>query len=330
MSDICERRKIVKRLGYGVFGSVYLVKDPKTKKEYALKIQKMVCLKKNKNKFVITEEVLREIEFTKKMDKYPQQFMKLHCYTIDNRCFYDQPKPPFKPDKKLQKYLDDLNKSQCCVELMYDLKDGVFGDLEYSYTVKSSSSQIYSYVAQMTYILYLLQKEHYSHTDIHPGNVAYLKTKKKQMKLGKDITVNLHGFIFSLIDFGRVKKTGKTEKQNFRDFFKFCDTLLCGYDWGIWNLIKSGKMVDDKEIDKKIRNSEEYKALKKEYNLPRFNYETKMLFIGIYPEIALRFAGMKRIIQKYKKRLITVEEYIFLWKNRNNLKKLTQYFSKKT
>lgn len=330
MEDICKNPKIIKKIGHGVFGITYMVKHKN--KKYAMKIQKILpCQRKPSTE----QNIWREIHFARKMNKYPNQFMKLYCHKIINKCVHIQPKPEFKPNKQLKEYLTAMNDSPYCMMLMYDLKDGVIGDLFWK--KKITQKQIYSYIAQMVYAVYVMKKNHYVHNDLHMRNIAYTKTDKKYIKLGKQ-KVRTYGYIYSAIDYGEIlhpKFKGLKEWQldilnnEICDLDRIIDTLLIGFNAGLWDMIKKGKLFDYVKANKKIRNSKEYKKLKDEYDMSERNDGDITLFKGVYPELALKFAGIKRMKSHYKKQLITVDDYIFMWENRTHLMNIIKYFTEK-
>jgi hypothetical protein len=330
MNGICDKCKIIKKIGHGVFGITYMVKHKN--KKYAMKIQKILKYDLKKSTDI---NIWREIYFAKQMSKYPDQFAELYCYKIINQCIHLQPKPYFKPNKRLHEYLTALNDSPYCMKLIYDLKDGVVDDLFWN--KKLTQNQIYSYVAQMVYVIYLMRKNHFSHNDLHNRNITYKKTNRKYIKLG-NLKVKTHRYIYSVIDYGEVVHPSfeglseyhhKLINNDTADISQFLSQLLIGNNSGFWDLIRHHKLKNYDKMGKNIRKSKEYKKLKEKYDFTEDNDEDILLFDGIYPEIILKFAGVKKMLPKYKRRLISINDYIFMWKNRRNLKKIITYFTNK-
>ena len=330
MSDICENHKIIKKIGHGVFGITYLIKHKN--KKYAMKIQKILPFQLKKS---LDNNIWREIYFAKRMSKYPDQFCYLYCYKIINECIHLQPKPEFKPNKWLKEYLTALDDSHYCMKLIYDLKDGNVDDLFWN--KKMTTKQIYSYIAQITYAIYLMGKNHFTHTDIHSRNITYKKTDKKYIKLG-NTKVRTYGYLYSIIDYGeilhpRFKNLSDREinvlNDDTLDINNFIHGLLIGLNSGLWNLITHDKLKNIDKIKKIVQKSKEYKKIKQEYNIEEFNDNVFNLFEGIYPELVLKFAGIKKILSKYKRRLISINDYIFMWENKRNLVKTIKYFADK-
>lgn len=330
MNDLCDKCKIIKKIGNGVFGITYMVKYKN--KKYAMKIQKILKYDLKKS---TSSNIWREIYFAKKMSKYPDQFMKLYCYKIMNSCIHLQPDPEFKPNKRLHEYLAALSDSPYCMKLIYDLKDGIIDELFWN--KKMTQKQIYSYISQIMYIIYLMKKNHFTHADMHARNITFKKTDKKYITIGT-IKVRTHGYIYSVIDYGEVIHPSFENLSEWHhnrmnndicDFTEVIENLLIGFNSGLWYLIRNNKFKDYDKLWENIRKSKEYKKLKEKYNFTENNREDMLLFNGIYPEISLKIAGVKKMKPYYKKRLVSVDDYVFMWENRMNLKTIITYFANK-
>ena len=78
--------KIIKELGEGYLGKVYLVKDLKNLNEYAMKIQKISEKdKKEDRQNKKWNEIYFSLDFA---NKYPGQFIYLYDYFITKNCTY--------------------------------------------------------------------------------------------------------------------------------------------------------------------------------------------------------------------------------------------------
>ena len=183
-----------------------------------------------------------------------------------------------------------------------------------------------------------MKKNQYVHADLHTRNIAYTKTDKKYIKL-ENTKVRTHGYIYSAIDYGKVihpKFKGLTEWDLNKLNNELCDinsvmnTLLPGRNLGIWDLIKHGKFVNHKKVNDKIRKSKEYKILNNIYKFNNDNDRDILLFKGIYPKLYLKLSGVKKMKPHYKKRMVSVNDYIFIWENMTNLKKIIDYFVEKS
>ena len=77
--SILSNYKIIKELGYGIFGNVYLIKNKTENKKYALKIQHVEKKDINlNNKSNNKSSIWREINFSLNFaNKYPSQYVKL-------------------------------------------------------------------------------------------------------------------------------------------------------------------------------------------------------------------------------------------------------------
>lgn len=185
--------KIIKELGHGMNGVVFLTQYKK--KKYALKIEHIYekDIQKTSSSYI-----WREIFFCEKFaNKYPEQFTTLYKYDIISDCDYKH------NDNfllNLKESVSDISKSKYCIRRIYDLIDGTINNIIY----KLSNKQISSFIIQLSYIIILLQKNGYSHGDIHFGNIGYIKTTKKYVIILNN-KILTHGYIFKLIDYGFVK-----------------------------------------------------------------------------------------------------------------------------
>lgn len=189
---------IIKKLGSGVYGTIYLVK--KGKKEYALKIEKI--LEKEINKDLISP-VWREIDFAQKLgDLYPDFFMKLYEYDIIDECNHKQKLPNYisKFKEGHQKSLSERNNSTFCSRKIYSLIDTTLDNVLKKI---KDQNQIYSIIIQICYIIYLMNKHGYTHNDVHYGNIGIIYTKKKYINIF-DHNIPTYGYQLQIIDYGYV------------------------------------------------------------------------------------------------------------------------------
>ena len=127
--------------------------------------EKRVCVEKN-----LASREWREIEFSLNMaNKHPDQFMKLYKYDVVDNCTHVQeyPNELKKYPVYLQKIFTKKNNSTYCIRKVYSLVDTVLKDVIRRLTVK----QIYSMIAQTTYIIYLMKEYGYTHNDFHTQNI---------------------------------------------------------------------------------------------------------------------------------------------------------------
>ncbi len=188
---------IIKELGYGMFGTVYMVRY-KTK-YYALKIEKII--KENTIRDIKYPE-WREIEFSEKFgNQYPNQFIKLFAYDIITDCEHVQKYPHDEsnlPPNKQQKIKEKIS-SIYCIRKIYSLVDTTCKKIINNLDLKQS----YSMIIQTGYIIDLLNKNGYSHNDLHSENIGVKYTNKKYINIyGKDILT--FGYIYKAIDYGNM------------------------------------------------------------------------------------------------------------------------------
>lgn len=207
-----------KELGEGAFGKTYLAIDSK-KNKYAYKIEKIV---KEHIKKTLKSNYWREIEFNENVaKKYPEQFMTLYDYKIQYPCDYKNnsilANVRFKQDIINDKIIK--NKSTYCAIKLWSLVDSIIKNLLISN--KLSNCVYYDLFIQIINIIYILDKHNYIHNDLHPSNIAYIKTDKEYITI-LNIKIPTHGFIIKFIDYGSLKSNkynlNKSEKHIFETY----------------------------------------------------------------------------------------------------------------
>mgnify|MGYP000417384505 CR=1 FL=1 len=219
--------RIIKKIGYGYFGTVYLVKDDKNHR-YALKIEQVSpdFLVKSLRSFV-----WRENEFSKKMNKlYPNHFLKLHAHLIDNDCEHNQltennidlnhksNDPKF---DKLRKHLSTLK--SCSVKLWSIIDLTLHDILKKWKTFKIKTFN--NIMIQLVYVIHLMNKHGYSHNDLHVGNIGLTKTNNKFINIS-GTKIKTYGYYVCVIDYGLIlhKKYNLTSDE--KNTIKYSNDLL--------------------------------------------------------------------------------------------------------
>lgn len=206
--------EILEKLGFGMYGTVFLVKNNKTKQRQAMKVEKILeedILKKDTSK-----KMWREIEFMETMPiKYPQQFVKLYHYEI-KKCEY-------KNEKLLQywkinghiSYADKkLFFSKYCSIKWMELIDDTMANIMNKITHKQVAID---FLIQIINIVHILTQNGYNHVDMHCENICVIKTDEKYINiLNKKIPT--YGFIVKLIDYGRILNK-KYEMDEFEQLY---------------------------------------------------------------------------------------------------------------
>jgi hypothetical protein len=196
--------KIIKELGYGFLGTVYLVE--KNKKKYGMKIEHVLesDITNEKSKLFIENRF-----YEKFANKYPEYFVTMKEFDIIDNCKHIQ-KYPIEIDNKYYPIHKKLADSQYCIRRIITLIDGSFGSI----IDTLSLNQIYSAIIQIYYITILLHKNKYVQVDASIGNIGYIKTKEKYIKLDNYI-IPTFGYIYKLFDFGSVLHITDTSFNNF-------------------------------------------------------------------------------------------------------------------
>ena len=193
--------KIIKEIGIGMMGTVYLVKD-KLNNKYAMKIEKI--LEKNSEKS-LKYDLWREIKFSKTMNKkYPKHFMKIYDHWIDSNCNHiqDWNKIGLKLenfDKETQIYYKKLFNSSYCSIKIYSLIDLTLKDIY----EKINDEQYYDIFIQCLYVMYLCNNLGYLHRDWKMDNIGIVKTKDKYIDIF-DNKIKTHGYLVVLLDYGGI------------------------------------------------------------------------------------------------------------------------------
>ncbi len=200
--------KIIKELGKGGYGVVYLVNNPDNEKNYAMKIEKIreedIDLD---NKFSpLTKELKFNIKVAK---KYPNFFMRLLDYDIVKDCDYK-----WKATEKDNEINKELEKSPYCFRKIYTLVDGVVCNIRNKISAKALKSLIIQFIYTI-YIMYSIEK--IIVIDIAScDNVGFIKTNKKYISINvnnKTYQIPTYGYLIQIIDYGYISDIEDIEKN---------------------------------------------------------------------------------------------------------------------
>ena len=310
-----DKYKIIKILGRGMIGTIYLVE--KNNKRYALKIEKRLLndIKNHKN-----SPVWNDIEFSKKMgNKYPDQFLKLYAYDWIKDCKhvqkFNKTDLKFIPEK-YKKQILKIQTSEYCSRRIYSLIDTTYEKIR----TNLSKEEGLSALAQSTYATYLMHKNGYVHRDLHVGNIGIVETKKKHIKiLNKNIPT--YNKIYKIIDYGMVRHKRYLTKKKFEED-KYEDVYWLIYLIGKWEFWRKHwkKAISGKEIDKKIEKHQKFNKLS---ILSNDKKAQLVLFEILYPTEFQKIA-----LGKHYKKTITDTFYldlpyiIYFVNNMNDSKKV--------
>ncbi len=156
--------KIIKELGHGLSGTVYLAESGKRK--FIYKIEKYVLSEKS----LLGTRYWRQVYFNGKVACYhPDKFMTLISHGVIYDCEHKQPIPKH-ISKELELSLKEKNKLTTCYYLMYkpilqqtwlDARDKIF----------SSKKKWYGAMYKIIEQVDIMRRAGFSHRDIHEGNV---------------------------------------------------------------------------------------------------------------------------------------------------------------
>ena len=323
--------KIIKKIGFGMRGTVYLVsyKDNPDEK-YAMKIEHILesDLKKDSN-----SSVWKEINFSKNFgNKYPEQFISLLEYDIIDNCKHIQQYPLNLEifSKQKQNEFKELASSQYCIRKIYTLIDGVLKDI-----IKSlSHKQIYSMIVQIINILELIHLHEYTYWDLNDTNIAYIKTNKKFIEI-KGHKIPTFGYLYKIIDYGSVQHI--SDIQNKFELKTFNNRIINDSKKIIESLYESRKVwlymskynipsLDFKESYTSFIKTDDFKYIK---TITDDKYLQMKLFYIINPKLyqqLLLTKDFKRTIPI--KKYLPIEDIIFFISNQYDYK-IMDYFIKK-
>ncbi len=337
--SILSNYKIIKELGKGMIGTVYLIEpDPiqmeinkkTTKKnipnQYALKIEHIEPKDTKPNS---KSEVWREINFYKNFAyKYPEQFIQMLEYDFIDNCKHIQ-HYPYSLDlfpKQVQNQLKKKATSKYCIRKIFDLVDGNLNNL----IDKLNSNQIYSMIIQITWEINLLHSNGYTHGDLHSGNIGWLKTSKKTININ-GLKIKTFGYQIKLIDFGLVmsKYDTKTKKEE-KKFNELINTELSNIkyflaDTKLWDWMdKNNIKWDYDKTYSQIKKIKEFEIIKK---FTTDKQDQIFLFDILFPELFQKIIcgdKFKKIIKR--KLFIPVEDILVLVKMSSNSDLIIKYF----
>jgi serine/threonine protein kinase len=324
--------KIIKELGFGVFGTTYLIETTDNKK-YAMKIQK-IFEKDIKNK---NARVWNEIKFAKFTEKYPEQFVTLKEWNVVHDCKHQQKIPSHAKLGTFQETHDLMQKSNVCLRLIYELRDGDLGKIN---IIKFPLKKIYSLLIQLTHIVYLLSIGNWIHKDLHFGNIMYKKVPNKTTikVFGKDL--NTYGFIYSAIDYGNLhdKTSGNRECKIYNDLPLVLNNFMMVREY------EMKKHISEEKFRSLTPWNDLYKKILKEpiYETHIFPYLVDKKYSGSNMTITLgifslldedRFyylLGIQKVLPNYKKYLpqkwfIPKDVLLYMFQNISNLKKIIMF-----
>lgn len=319
---------IIKELGKGMHGTVYLVED-KNKKKYGMKVEQVFKKDLPKN---LKSPIWRELDFAENLlSKYPDYFMQI--YKSENKkCNYVHKLDDIKwqtMSKDQTKYYKKLFKSPYCSIKITSLVDDMLHNILYKLTNKKIILDLF---IQVVNLAYLINKEGYYHRDFHPKNIGIIYTKDKTIKiLNSDIKT--HGYKLNGIDYGMVlhnkydlepweKQALKYDNDLYQNFYKIVFKIMLKnltdkYPHTNINQLVPISEQDAKHLDKylkhiKIDNGQSVKD--------NYKYFQELLYKIVYFD---KFQEQLRIEKKVKLfEFIPVSSVTYIVKNYYHLKKI--------
>jgi serine/threonine protein kinase len=316
--------EIVKKLGNGMFGMVYLVK--KGNKQYAMKISHILEGDLKKSPY---NPIWREIKFaTTFCNKYPQFFLPMIEYDFIDNCKFKQKYTMSLDvmDKKDREFFEKIANSPYCSRFIYPLIDGTLRE----FVPKLSHKQLYSILLQLTYAIQILHKSGYVHADIHHANIGLVKTDVKNVKIGS-ISFPTNGYFCKLIDYGLVLHKNhlfnKKEQDIFNNNIHYEHQMLFYNAFDnpeLWKYIQKNKMmINWKKVLQQFKKMPEYKIIR-EFTYQ--NYMALQLLQIMHPRLYQDLILGKKIDKLFKPVLyLPIEDILYFAKIEFDFKKVVPY-----
>jgi hypothetical protein len=320
-----EGYEIIKELGKGFVGTVYLVKDIKTEKKYAMKVENVF---KNDIKKTTRSRIWREQEFSDTMTKkYPNQIMKI--YKIKNKkCNFTQEINNLDLNSKQNNKLKKRHNLPFCSIKILSIVDAVLYDIIYKINDKQTVLDLF---IQIIYIAYLINKEGYTHNDLHDKNIGVVYTKDKYITI-LNKKIKTHGYLLNAIDYNKVihKKYILSEydqeklKYNIDYYYIFKNIIL---KIMLKNMIEKYPEIN---IHQKVTISDEHDKILNKYVIYQDNLD--LYLYNKYKEILYKIlffdTFQEQLNIKDKVKLFTfipVDSVIFMIQNLNNFEKILKH-----
>lgn len=328
--------KIIRKIGAGMLANVYICSLESH--NYALKVEKIAtdCLKYN-----LSFQEWREVEFSQNFaNSYPNQFITLCDYKV---CLADDTAKQYIMKKSYSHYIKDKltkkNDSSHCMKKLYSLVDDNLKNVIDEF----SNKQIYTTIAQVAYICFLLQSHGYTHGDLHLSNIGVIRTDDEHVKIF-DKKVKTYGIHIKAIDFGVV----------LHEKYDLDEDDICAHKYSLVNEINRFLirlvMFDDKsdptdpiylptQITKIVSWSDEPKVFDEFVKHPDYKlvktiginpYDRFFLYQILYPEKFQKMYLKDRYIRTSEPSFrCDLDDILYCFKNKLDLKKIIKHFDKK-
>jgi len=322
-----DNYQIIKPLGKGMHGTVFLVKNIVSGKEYAMKVEQV--LEKDLESSS-KSPVYREIEFANTMSsKYPQQFMTI--YESENKeCGYVHELSPEKwssLDPRTKAYYEEIFASPWCSIKITNIVNDMLHNIIYKITDKKI---IYDLFIQVVYIVYLINKEGYYHRDLHPKNIGVIHTEEEFIRIF-DKDVPTHGYILQAIDYGMVihskyelDENERLQLEHDNDLYQNVYKII--FKIMLKNLIEKYPDIDINQI---VPISEEDKDViniiinKFGIGTNKYVYFEELLYKILFFDKFQEQIGICEKVKLFK--FLSIENVKYIFENYDNLENILRY-----
>lgn len=305
--------KIIKKLGEGVAGTVYLAEFNKMSnaqhEQYIYKLEKWLP-----RRDLLKDVYYRQVEFDKFAKRYPNKFMTLKTHGVIDHCKHIQPIPKFATGK-FRTDLEKKNKSDRCFYLAYTPI--------YKYNLKSTHNKLmkniklwYKMMYQIIEQIDLMRTAGFTHNDIHSGNIMI------------DDNSNFH-----IIDYGMISHKNWPQNDNDKMIAKYGITDISMFLWNvsicnsvvIWALDNNIKFPTVSSFTQRLTKYKEYDEAKK--YVPQYwskdTYNELLAFVIAILNYAVykKCLGPKFAMRKDILILTTEQKNLLLWIVKHSVEK---------
>lgn len=327
---------IIKTLGKGMHGTVYLVEKNDSKEHFAMKVEQVFERDLEEN---FKSPICREIDFANTIStKYPKQFMKIFSYE-NKECGYIHQLDPNRwktMDSTTKKYYEELFASPFCSIKITSIIDGMLHNIIYNITDKNI---LYDLFIQVINIAYLINKEGYYHRDMHPKNIGVIYTDDEYINiLGKNVPT--HGFLLQAIDYGMVihkkydlESNEIIQIENDNDLYQNLYKII--FKIMLKNLTEKYPDVDINQIvpiskkNKKELNNylKQYKIDSTDFFIHRYEYFEELLYKILFFNKFQEQIGISEKVELFD--FLSIDDVKFIFINYGNLQNILIYLTSK-
>ena len=307
--------KIIRELGSGGNGTVYLIDHKKEKLVY--KLERMDKFNKKKP---LTSEYYRQIKFNEDIAiDYPDKFMILRSHGIIYNCDYKHPEHDefmkYMDDERKKRYLRKSSQPNCYYLIYSPYLKGSFNEVKDE--IHKSKKLLKHFMYSIIDSINIMRKKGYQQNDPNGDNIMY--------------SGNINNPQWYIIDYGNMcnKSFPKSElDKDIQDRELYCQDLLMFVrsliNPQIMTLRKKHKLKfpPRKDAIKKLQKTFEFKEASKHIN----HYSTKIqngmtipLMQLLYPQVFMKIVEFpEKIYKNFKSKQLCTDIILYIIKHAND------------